>query len=189
MLLVVISTTGYMSLITGSSVLMIEIYKLPVSWFGVLFALTGLSVLVGSFINKFLLKRFTIIQVTMMGIFFIGVGASNLLIIAYTNEASFSLLWSSVCIYMFGTGFVIANSTALALDPVPKVAGISASIIGTIQNLCSAIGSVTTGLIYNGSIGNTILVMGIFGLLTVIIFVTGVHLIKNRLIEDGHNVV
>jgi DHA1 family bicyclomycin/chloramphenicol resistance-like MFS transporter len=184
MLLVVISITGYMTLITGSSVLMIEIYKLPVGWFGPLFALTGLSVLIGSFINKYLLKKLKIIQVMMIGIFFIGLGASILLTIAYFNEAGFSILWGGVCIYMFGTAFIISNSTAIALDPLSRTAGISASIIGTIQNLCSAIGSVITGLVYNGSISNMIFLMGVFGLLNVVIFVTGV-----KSIEDSHNTI
>ncbi len=179
MLLVVVSITGYMSLITGSSVLMIEIYKLPAGWFGPIFALTGLSVLVGSFINKSLLKKLKIIQVMMIGIFFIGLGASILLTIAYLNEARFSILWGGVCIYMFGTAFVISNSTALALDPLSKTAGISASIIGTIQNLCSAIGSVITGLFYNGTINNMVFLMGVLGLFVVIIFVIGVESIKD----------
>ena len=179
MLLVVVSITGYMSLITGSSVLMIEIYKLPAGWFGPIFALTGLSVLVGSFINKSLLKKLKIIQVMMIGIFFIGLGASILLTIAYLNEVRFSILWGGVCIYMFGTAFVISNSTALALDPLSKTAGISASIIGTIQNLCSAIGSVITGLFYNGTINNMVFLMGVLGLFVVIIFVIGVESIKD----------
>ena len=179
MLLVVVSITGYMSLITGSSVLIIEIYKLPAGWFGPIFALTGLSVLIGSFINKSLLKKLKIIQVMMIGIFFIGLGASILLTIAYLNEVRFSILWGGVCIYMFGTAFVISNSTALALDPLSETAGISASIIGTIQNLCSAIGSVITGLFYNGTINNMVFLMGVLGLFVVIIFVIGVESIKD----------
>ena len=184
MLLVVVTITGYMSLITGSSVLMIEIYKLPAGWFGPIFALTGLSVLVGSFINKYLLRKFKIIQVMMIGVFFIGLGASILLTIAYFNEARFSILWGGVCIYMFGTAFVISNSTALVLDPLSKTAGISASIIGTIQNLCSAVGSVLTGLVYNGTISNMVFSMGVLGLIVVIIFVIGVESI-----EDSYNAI
>ena len=184
MLLVVVSITGYMSLITGSSVLIIEIYKLPAGWFGPIFALTGLSVLVGSFINKSLLKKLKIIQVMMIGVFFIGLGASILLTIAYLNEVRFSILWGGVCIYMFGTAFVISNSTALALDPLSETAGISASIIGTIQNLCSAIGSVITGLVYNGTVSNMVFLMGVLGLFVVIIFVIGVESIK-----DSYNAI
>ena len=179
MLLVVVTITGYMSLITGSSVLMIEIYKLPTGWFGPIFALAGLSVLIGSFINKYLLRKFKIIQVMMIGVFFIGLGASILLTIAYFNEVRFSILWGGVCIYMFGTAFVISNSTALALDPLSKTAGISASIIGTIQNFFSAVGSVLTGLVYNGTISNMVFSMGILGFVVVIIFVIGVESIEN----------
>ena len=85
---------------------------------------------------------------------------------------------------MFGTAFVISNSTALVLDPLSKTAGISASIIGTIQNLCSAVGSVLTGLVYNGTISNMVFSMGVLGLIVVIIFVIGVELIK-----DSYNAI
>ena len=89
-----------------------------------------------------------------------------------------------MCIYMFGTAFVISNATALALDPLSKTAGISASIIGTIQNLCSAIGSVITGLVYNGTISNMVIITGVLGLFVVIIFVIGVESI-----EDSYNAI
>ena len=63
MLLIVLSTIGYMSVITSSSLLIIEIYQIPVEWFGILFALTGLSVFIGSLINRRLLKRYKIIKI------------------------------------------------------------------------------------------------------------------------------
>jgi DHA1 family bicyclomycin/chloramphenicol resistance-like MFS transporter len=74
---------------------------------------------------------------------------------------------------MLGTGFLISNAMALALDPLPKIAGLAASIIGSLQNFGSSIGSIATGFIYNGSIRNVILLMGLCGLLTVLIFIFG----------------
>ena len=173
MLLIVLSTIGYMSVITSSSLLIIEIYQVPVEWFGILFALTGLSVFVGSLINRRLLKRYKIIKIIGFGVILIGISSLSLLFIAKINQANFILLWGSVCLYMLGTGFLISNAMALALDPLPKVAGLAASIIGSLQNFGSSIGSLATGFIYNGSIRNVILLMGLCGLLTVLIFIFG----------------
>ena len=173
MLLIVLSTIGYMSVITSSSLLIIEIYQIPVEWFGILFALTGLSVFIGSLINRRLLKRYKIIKIIGFGIILIGISSLSLLFIAKANQANFILLWGSVCLYMLGTGFLISNAMALALDPLPKIAGLAASIIGSLQNFGSSIGSIATGFIYNGSIRNVILLMGLCGLLTALIFIFG----------------
>ena len=173
MLLIVLSTIGYMSVITSSSLLIIDIYRIPVEWFGILFALTGLSVFVGSLINRRLLKRYKIIKIIGFGVLLIGISSLSLLFIAKANQANFILLWGSVCLYMLGTGFLISNAMALALDPLPKIAGLAASIIGSLQNFGSSIGSIATGFIYNGSIRNVILLMGLCGLLTVLIFIFG----------------
>ena len=173
MLLIVLSTIGYMSVITSSSLLIIEIYQIPVEWFGILFALTGLSVFIGSLINRRLLKRYKIIKIIGLGVILIGISSLSLLFIAKANQANFILLWGSVCLYMLGTGFLISNAMALALDPLPKIAGLAASIIGSLQNFGSSIGSIATGFIYNGSIRNVILLMGLCGLLTALIFIFG----------------
>lgn len=173
MLLIVLSTIGYMSVITSSSLLIIDIYQIPVEWFGILFALTGLSVFVGSLINRCLLKRYKIIKIIGFGVILIGISSLSLLFIAKANQSNFILLWGSVCLYMLGTGFLISNAMALALDPLPKIAGLAASIIGSLQNFGSSIGSIATGFIYNGSIRNVILLMGLCGLLTVLIFIFG----------------
>ena len=97
MLLIVLSTIGYMSVITSSSLLIIEIYQIPVEWFGILFALTGLSVFIGSLINRRLLKRYKIIKIIGFGIILIGISSLSLLFIAKANQANFILLWGSVC--------------------------------------------------------------------------------------------
>lgn len=183
MLLIVIPTMGYMSLISASSSLIIGIYDFPVKWFGAIFALAGLAVLIGSAINRRLLKKFNILQIVGLGAFLVGLGAIFLMYFAWQNQASFIWLWSSVCIYMFGTSFLISNATAMALDPVPKTAGIAASIIGTLQNLCSSLGAITTGIIYNNSIRNTILVMAIFGFLTLIIYALSFRVMKHHIVS------
>jgi hypothetical protein len=59
----------------------------------------------------------------------------------------------------------------LALDPLPKIAGVASSIIGTIQNVLGAAGAIGGAMLYNGSVRNTIIVMGSIGALTVVILV------------------
>ena len=56
-LLVLLPAAGFMSLITASPALVIEIYDFPVKLFGIIFATAGFSILVGSALNRRLLVR------------------------------------------------------------------------------------------------------------------------------------
>lgn len=170
-LLVLLPAAGFMSLITASPALMIDIYGFPVKYFGLIFATAGFSILVGSSLNRRLLLRFDTMQMIGAGTGIIGIAAIQMLVIAWLGEASFWWLWGSVCLYMFGVAFVLANATALALDPVPKIAGVAASLIGTIQNLAASVGSLASSVLYDGTVRNVVVLMGVFGVATTLTFV------------------
>ncbi len=170
-LLVLLTAAGFMVLISGSAGLIIEIYDFPVQYFGFIFALTGLSILAGSFLNRRLLLRCQPMQVIGVGACLIGIAATQMLFIAWLGDANFWWIWGSACLYMFGTGFLMPNATALALDPVPKVAGVASSIIGTIQGAAASTSAIVGGLLYDGTIINITLVMGTAGMAAVATFV------------------
>ncbi len=170
LLLVVLPAMGFMSVITGSSALIIEIYGFSETAFGYIFALTGLGILVGSVLNRRLLVRFNTMQMAGLGAALIGIAAAQLLIIAQLEQANFWWLWANVCLYMCGVSFLMANATAMALDPVPNIAGAASSIIGTIQNLFASTSAISAGLIYDGSVGRSVILMGVFGTATFVMF-------------------
>ncbi|HSD70533.1 MAG TPA: multidrug effflux MFS transporter [Woeseiaceae bacterium] len=166
LLLTLLPAAGFMSLITGSSALVIEIYAYPVQAFGFIFALAGLSILGGSTLNRRLLLRLSSVQAIGIGATLMGIASVQLLLIAWLNDAPFAWLWGNVCLFMFGTGLLLPNATALALDPVPRIAGVAASIIGTVQNAAGASGAIVSGMLYDGSIRNLTFFMGFFGVAT-----------------------
>ena len=179
MLLVVLPSIGFMSLITGSASLIIEIFKFPVEMFGFIFALAGISTLLGSLLNRKLLLQYSVMQLTGAGVAIITIASIQLTLIAWFNSENFFWLWSCVCLFMFGNGFVVANATAVALDPVPKISGVAASIVGTCQNLSTAIGSIFASMIYNGTVLNSIILMCIFGIITFV-----AYLLRSRILGD-----
>jgi MFS transporter, DHA1 family, multidrug resistance protein len=169
-LLVLLPAAGFMSLITASPALVVEIYGFPVQAFGFIFALAGLTILIGSIVNRRLLLRFDTLQMIGAGTSLIGIAAIQMLAIAWLDSAPFWLVWGNVCLYMFGVSLLMANATALALDPVPRIAGVAASILGTIQNLAGAGGSLLGGFLYDGSVRNAVMTMGVFGVATATAF-------------------
>ena len=147
--------------------------------FGFIFALAGISTLLGSMLNRKLLLQYSVMQLTGAGVAIITIASIQLTLIAWCNSANFFWLWSCVCLFMFGNGFVVANATAVALDPVPKISGVAASIVGTCQNLSTSIGSIVASMIYNGTILNSIILMCIFGIITCV-----AYLLRSRILGD-----
>jgi DHA1 family bicyclomycin/chloramphenicol resistance-like MFS transporter len=182
-LLVLLPAAGFMSLITGSAAIVIEIYDYPTEVFGFMFALVGVAILAGSSTNRHLLLRFNALRIIGLGCTLMAVASAQLLAFLYLDEVPFWWLWGNVCLFMFSTGFILPNATALALDPVPRIAGVAASIIGTLQNIAGAASAIASGLLYDGTIGNIVLLMGIFGVLTFVTF------LAHRLILGGQALV
>lgn len=170
LLLVVLPSMGFMAVITGSSALIIEIYGYSVEQFGFIFALAGVAILIGSVLNRQLLLRFNGMQMAGLGAVLIGIAAAQLLLMVWLGEANFWWVWGNVCLYMCGVSFLMANATAMALDPAPQSAGAAASIIGTTQNLFAAFSAVASGIIYDGTMPTAVLLMGIFGVVTLAAF-------------------
>ena len=162
-LLVLLTAFGFMSLISGSAALIIEIYGFPVRWFGLIFALTGIAILAGSYCNRRLLVRFDAMHVAGIGATILAVAAVQMLAISWLGTAPFWWLWAAACLYMFGTGFVMPNATALALDPVPRIAGVASSIIGTVQGTAAACSAIVSASLYDGTVTNITWIMGIAG--------------------------
>ena len=61
------------------------------------------------------------------------------------------------------------NATALALDPVPQIAGVAASLIGTGHALAMTAGSLVSSAMYDGTIRNVAIIMGTCGFVTTVI--------------------
>jgi DHA1 family bicyclomycin/chloramphenicol resistance-like MFS transporter len=169
-LIIMFTIIGVMGLISASPSLVIEIYAYPVAQFGYLFALTGVAILVGSAFNRRLLQRFGAIHMIGIGAGIAAVAGIQLLVMAWLGDVEFWWIWGNVCLFMCSTGFLLPNATALALDPVPEIAGVAASIIGTIQSLAGAASAVISSALYTGSILNVTLVVGLSGIAPAIVF-------------------
>ena len=94
----------------------------------------------------------------------------QLLLAAWLNSAPFAWVWGCICLFFFAVPIVLANAMVLALDPLPRIAGVASSIIGTIQNVVGASGAILGASIYDGTMRNTVLIIGGAGLVMLVIF-------------------
>jgi DHA1 family bicyclomycin/chloramphenicol resistance-like MFS transporter len=170
LLLLTLPSAGFMSVIAISSALAVDIYGFSVQQYGLIFGLAGLSILAGSALNRYLVTRFEILTCVKIGVALIAIAGTQMLIIAFLNEAPFWWVWSNVCLFMFTIAILMANSTVLALDPLPKIAGVASSIIGTTSNIAGAAGALLAATIYDGTVRNSVIIMGSIGAAVTLIY-------------------
>ena len=170
LLLIVIPPAGFMSMIALAASLMIEIYGFSVTQFGLIFATAGISILVGSAINRFLVSKMDSMQAIAIGAVLFGISGTSLLTMAWLDSAPFVLLWGSICLFMFTVAIVLPNATVIALDPLPRIAGVASSIIGTTQNIVGASGALLGAAIYDGTVRNSVIIMGCAAIMVAVTF-------------------
>lgn len=163
LLLLILPSAGFIALLTGSSAIIIEIYGYPVRAFGLIFSTWGLSILTGSVINRRLVVVYGVLRMIAVATTLIGIASLQLLVIAWLGHANFWWFWCNICLFMLGVSFLMPNATAIALDPVPKIAGVAASIIGSSQAFSATFGSLVSSAMYDGTIRNVAILMGVFG--------------------------
>ena len=169
-LIIMVTIVGIMSLISGSAALIVEIYGVDVKYFGYLFALTGIAILLGSAINRRLLQRFDALQMIGLGSAIAGTAGIQLLVMTWLGDAPFWWIWGNACLYMGATAFLLPNATAIALDPVPEIAGTASSLMGTIQSMAGAASAIVNSAFYTGTIVNVALVLGAAGIASPLLY-------------------
>jgi len=170
LLLIVLPPAGFMSMIALAASLVVTIYGFSIAQFGFIFAAAGVSILLGATLNRILVSHFDALRLIGIGIALMGISAAQLLLIAALDQAPFAWLWSCVCLFMLTIALTMPNATVIALDPLPKIAGVASSIIGTLQNICGAAGAIIGATIYDGSVRNSVIMMAVAGSLTVLVY-------------------
>ncbi len=170
LLLIVLPPAGFMSMIALAAALVTEIYGYSITAFGLIFATAGISILVGSAVNRLLVTRLDAMPLIGLGTALFGISGVQLLAFAWLNTAPFVWLWSCLCLFMFAVAIVMPNATVLALDPLPRIAGVASSIIGTLQNIVGAAGALLGAVIYDGTIRNSVIIMGVVGVSVTFVF-------------------
>jgi len=170
LLLLLLPPAGFLSVIAVSAALTVEIYGYSVEAYGLIFACAGLSILAGSAVNRLLVMHFDQLQLIALAVGLIFASSAQLAVIAWLDNAPFWWVWTCVCLFMFTIAILMSNTMVVALDPLPRIAGVASSIVGTLQNVAGACGALFAALIYDGSVRNSIVIMATVGLLTTVIF-------------------
>jgi DHA1 family bicyclomycin/chloramphenicol resistance-like MFS transporter len=137
--------------IADSSFIFIELFGVPVAFFGFLFATNSIGLYIGGQSNRWLLRRFTSEELLRKGMW-INVSAALLLVgCARTGLGGFPAFFAVLFLCLATLGVIFPNATAMAMQPCAAKAGSASALLGILQFILGASGGALAGIVHNGT--------------------------------------
>jgi DHA1 family bicyclomycin/chloramphenicol resistance-like MFS transporter len=137
--------------IANSSFVFIELFGVPVAFFGFLFATNSIGLYIGGQSNRWLLRRFTSEDLLRKAMW-INVGTALLLVgCAWTGLGGFPLLFGVLFLCLSTLGVIFPNATAIAMQPFAAEAGGASALLGIVQFVLGASGGALVGVFHDGT--------------------------------------
>jgi DHA1 family bicyclomycin/chloramphenicol resistance-like MFS transporter/DHA1 family 2-module integral membrane pump EmrD-like MFS transporter len=166
---------GILAWLTAAPIVLQEKVGLSSVQFGWLYVLSGIGFGIGAFLNVKLVSRLLIKKMMELG-FLCQLSAGGLMLFFYLlGYMNTYVIIVPIIIFMMGSSLVFPNSSAGALTPFPKIAGMAGALFGFIQILGGALSSSIIALTPNENqlpIAITFLITALLSLLILRIFKT-----------------
>ncbi len=146
-----LGSAGMFAYISGSPFVYIKLFGISEAHYGWLFGLNAFGLILGSQLNRVVLRRFSSQQaITVIASLQASVGV---LLVVSSTIGQFQFIATLVLIsaYLFLQGFLYPNTTALALVPFEKNAGAASAMMGFLQMVCSSLASALVSYLHNGT--------------------------------------
>lgn len=137
--------------VSNSSYIFLELFKVPVSSFGFLFAANSIGLYVGGQSNRWLLRRFRSVQLMQAGLWINLAMAGLLTVCAASGLGGFPALFVVLFACLSTLGIIFPNATALVMQPFAAEAGFASALLGIVQFLIGSAGGALVGQINNGT--------------------------------------
>src|SRR5215470_10947318 len=140
---------GMFAYIAGSPFIFIELFHIMPSHFGWIFGMNAFGFVVASQFNARLVPQYgpaTLLKIANRVQTIAGV---VLLTAALTGAANMIGIMVPLFVYIACIGFILPNSTALAMAPFRASAGMASALLGTVQFTLGAAASTIIGMLHN----------------------------------------
>ncbi|WP_375038347.1 multidrug effflux MFS transporter [Acinetobacter sp. RW6] len=154
--------------IVGSPFVYISFYSVDAQHYGWLFALNIIGVMGLSFVNRNLVKRFSLDQLLKFTTAIAMLALLILCVLFYAQIGGIYSIIAMVFVFFSMNGMIAANSTAAALDGVPEMAGSASALIGSLQYGSGIISSLLLAWLSTGTPTTMIVIMTIFTVLSAV---------------------
>jgi DHA1 family bicyclomycin/chloramphenicol resistance-like MFS transporter len=143
--------SGLLAYIAGSPYVFIELFEVPPDRYGLYFGMNAIGIIGASQVNRWLAGRVDPRRILRFVLPVSMASGLALLVDAYTGMGGFAGLLIPLFCFVASHGFVMPNTTALAMAPHGSVAGSASALLGTIQFVLGATSGTLVGVFANGS--------------------------------------
>jgi len=116
------------------------------------FAAVAVTMAAASFLNSRLVRRFGMRRLSHGALIGFLLVSAVLFVLARADTLPFPLFIGLFAAAMFAFGLIGANFSAIAMEPLGHVAGMAASVQGTVQTVFSALAGAVIGQAYDGTL-------------------------------------
>ena len=143
--------SGLLAYISASSFVFIELFHVRPDHFGYYFGLNAVGIMAASQVNRWLARSMDARQILRVVLPVSLLAGLTLLVDAYTGFGGFAGILIPLFVYIATHGFVMPNTTALAMAPHGAVAGSASALLGSVQFVLGATAGAVVGLAANGT--------------------------------------
>jgi DHA1 family bicyclomycin/chloramphenicol resistance-like MFS transporter len=142
---------GLLTYIAGSPFVFIELFDVPPERYGLYFGVNAFGIIVSSQVNRWLASRVDARRIVRI-VLGVAMAASLVLLLdAARGLGGFAGILVPLFCYIACHGFVLPNTTALAMAPHGDVAGSASALLGTMQFVLGATAGSLVGALANGT--------------------------------------
>lgn len=143
--------SGLLAYIAGSPYVFIELFDVSPERYGLFFGMNAIGIIAASQINRWLAVRMDPRRIVRIVLPVSMASGVLLLVNASTGFGGFPGLLIPLFFFIASHGFVMPNTTALAMAPHGALAGSASALLGTLQFVLGATAGTLVGALGNGT--------------------------------------
>ena len=143
--------SGLLAYISGSPFVFIELFNVPPERYGLYFGINACGIIAASQTNRWLVGRVETHRIVRIVLVVAMTAGLFLVVDAYSGFGGFAGILVPLFCYIACHGFVLPNTTALAMASHGRVAGSASALLGTFQFVGGAIAGSLIGAFANGT--------------------------------------
>lgn len=145
------ASSGLYAYLSGSPFVLQRLFGLSETEYGLAFAFVASSLIIATQLNRVLLNRWDSEEISKKASFLQASAGILLVVITLAGGMNLYLLLGLICLFLCSQGFIFPNTSALALAPFGRLAGIASALLGCIQMALGALTSASVSYFHNGS--------------------------------------
>jgi MFS transporter, DHA1 family, multidrug resistance protein len=142
---------GLLTYVSGSPYVFIELFHVSPERYGLYFGLNACGIMAASQTNRWLATRVEARRIVGVVLSVAMTASLVLLFDAYSGFGGFAGILVPLFFYIACHGFVLPNTTALAMAPHGKVAGSASALLGTVQFVLASLTGALVAVLANGT--------------------------------------